>query len=683
VVVLPMGRGDAILISEEEEDSNDNDQDPPVDDDDSSSSCLSHTPPDTLPVVLVDVERLTGYSFSSNNNDDEESEELAALRRTVRTALWGEEVVEPATSASTSAANAATAGGETTEDEKKQVQPHSAELEQQQAKEEESVVLARDFEERVTDLFATGMARHGDSSMTNKNHQFVAVEYPEFLCQPCSENDDDGATGSAMVLPTARVWKRLSQPHAVPVVDRLLRQRLRACSRSLLWKHAMHAELRRLVRSEEAAVHRRRQRDELAVWKVQGRRAQLDRLYEVREVLQERVQQAVQQQNALEGQRERAVQKELQKRRLVPPSGGSGGVGTGTGGLEAFDFESTVFAFPDRKNGGPSLLLGLKEDDDEEEYQRFLEQQEGSDDDEGELQSEGGAFDENGNESEDALDATDDVAEECAGATSPNDVTRVSSASKKERRKAAARNHRQRLQESNKEAEHRAKLLAAQAEEEAVRERCTTQQLRIHMAVVNSLTAKLKQVDDLLESLQEEQWADEEAAEEEAESPQNSATRKIPAEPSDEPQLSLLDQVLAMILGASPPPEGTSLEDHVRFLEQEHTAILREWKEHFGRLPPPLLSSSSTLDTSTANQGWDTTKTTPAATTETAVGVNALPNSATPADMRQSLGIVENDGELWDSDGEEEGDDEAEIQQPSRPTERPVGLRPGGRLPPQ
>ena len=116
-----------------------------------------------------------------------------------------------------------------------------------------------------------------------------------------------------------------------------------------------------------------------------------------------------------------------------------------------------------------------------------------------------------------------------------------------------------------------------------------------------------------------------------------------------------------MILGACPPPEETSMEDHVRFLEQEHTAILREWKEHFGRLPPPLLSSSSRLspvDTATANQGWDTT-TTPAATTETAVGVNALPNNATPADMRQSLGIVENDGELWDSDGEEGDDDDS------------------------
>ena len=120
------------------------------------------------------------------------------------------------------------------------------------------------------------------------------------------------------------------------------------------------------------------------MWRAQRRRAQLDRLYEVREVLQERVQQAVQQQNVLEGQRERAVQNELQKRRLVHhhPSGGGG-----TGGLEAFDFESTVFAFPDanRENGGLSLLLGLKEDDDgeEEEYQRFLEQQEGSDDDRG------------------------------------------------------------------------------------------------------------------------------------------------------------------------------------------------------------------------------------------------------------------------------------------------------------
>ena len=73
-VLMPMDHGgNAILISEEEEDSkddNDNDDvddDPPVDDDDDdrSSSCLSYSPPDTLPVVLVDVERLTGYSLDS------------------------------------------------------------------------------------------------------------------------------------------------------------------------------------------------------------------------------------------------------------------------------------------------------------------------------------------------------------------------------------------------------------------------------------------------------------------------------------------------------------------------------------------------------------------------------------------------------------------------------------------
>jgi len=330
------------------------------------------------------------------------------------------------------------------------------------------------------------------------------------------------------------------------------------------------------------------------------------------------------------------------------------------------DLESTIFAFPD---DGTSLL-GVNDrgnDNDDEEYRRFLEQQQRE-------EEEDGAFDAYNKEDDDDIgvcssdDEEEDLSEAVAGSANPNDgdddddtaVPRSST----HRRKAAARKRQQRLQEASREAEHRAKLQAAKAEEQAVQEMCTTHQLRLAMAVTISLKDKLLQVDNLLESLQEEQWADEEEAEEQAtQQPRQHAAKAL--QQQRQPQLSLLDQVLAMILGASPPPEGTSLEDHVRFLEREHRTILAEWEKYFGRLPPPLTSSSTN---STADQDWND------GTTSTANMVNALPD-ATPQDRREWLGIVENHDEHWDSDEED--------VEPRPVLARPVGLRPGGRLPPQ
>jgi len=233
----------------------------------------------------------------------------------------------------------------------------------------------------------------------------------------------------------------------------------------------------------------------------------------------------------------------------------------------------------------------------------------------------------------------------------------------RQRRRRHNRQRQRRLQEAAREAEHRAKFLAAQAEENAVRESCTTHHLRLAMTVTQALQGKLQQADDLLESLQEEQWADEEEAEEQ--DPEFLSQEQSNME--QQHQVSVLDQVLAMILGACPPPEGTSLEDHVQFLEREHRTILEKWEQHFGRLPPPLPSPKNTAE-SAGGGDWDT-----AADTALSI-VNPLPD-ATPQDMRQSLGIEENENDNWDSDNE--GD--------SLPQERPrtVGLRPGGRMEPR
>jgi hypothetical protein len=66
-------------------------------------------------------------------------------------------------------------------------------------------------------------------------------------------------------------------------------------------------------------------------------------------------------------------------------------------------------------------------------------------------------------------------------------------------------------------------------------------------AAVQSLEVRMNQVDDLLESLQDEEWADEEDGFKPKDNNEDSSAAN---------ELSLLDQILAMILGTLSPEQS-------------------------------------------------------------------------------------------------------------------------------
>lgn len=116
------------------------------------------------------------------------------------------------------------------------------------------------------------------------------------------------------------------------------------------------------------------------------------------------------------------------------------------------------------------------------------------------------------------------------------------------------------------EHQHAEKLQAATDVENSVLEECTSSALRVAMAKAAALKKKLVEVDDLLESLQDEEWAE---ADDEVDSNQLMYPH---------PRDSLLMPILAMVLG--------SCEMQPTSLIQEHRDIVEAWEAFFGRLPP-------------------------------------------------------------------------------------------------
>jgi hypothetical protein len=325
--------------------------------------------------------------------------------------------------------------------------------------------------------------------------------------------------------------------------------------------------------------------------------------------------------------------------------------------MEAFDFDNPVSDYATGLTA-EDLFGGLRTEEENDAYQHLPIMS--SDDDDNEIE-------EVDHQSEVLSEEADDGDNEVAGGQQVVVAGEGEAASmqlpcfSKERRQAAARRRRHKLQIAAEEAERKARKEAAAKEEERVREAYTTQDLRMAQAVVKSLQERLQQVEDLLESLQEEEWADEEEKEDvEEEGPSS----KLPAS-SSQTEPSLLDQILAMIFVATPASDGISQEEHFRRLGEEHLTILRQWKEHFGRLPPLLLPPQQTPSANKASQ-------------------NAVVETKPPV-TRESLGIVNNEDDDWEdygisSDEEDvQTSEEARVQEVEPAKKVVTGLRPGGR----
>ena len=230
----------------------------------------------------------------------------------------------------------------------------------------------------------------------------------------------------------------------------------------------------------------------------------------------------------------------------------------------------------------------------------------------------------------------------------------------------------QRREETSKRNHHEAFL----------KDKHTTNELVLAQTLLEALEKKVKDVEELLENLQEEEWAAEEEAEQEDEQAQN--VHNNTTTDNSATGMSLLDQILAMILGALPMEAGSKdRERHFRYVKEEHEFIVSGWKDYFGRLPKvfvpgeqedphqaadddeqedalPLGNPATTAlsrKIHKPNAGFAappsealmklskiTSKKSAAANTP----ANANAVVATPQEQRMALGIVDNEDADWD-----------------------------------
>jgi hypothetical protein len=143
-------------------------------------------------------------------------------------------------------------------------------------------------------------------------------------------------------------------------------------------------------------------------------------------------------------------------------------------GLEAFDFASTVFAFTSGLGNGN--MMGLDEEDEDDALggnfvEPDKEKDDYSDEDGYEVYKSG---DDDGGDDDDDDDDDEEEAEPVVAVGS--DVGNLP------------------IPSQGGQAEHRSKLDAAKEEEKHMREKCTTQELKVAVAVVHSLEGRMEEV---------------------------------------------------------------------------------------------------------------------------------------------------------------------------------------------
>lgn len=431
--------------------------------------------------------------------------------------------------------------------------------------------LSLDFDERVVELFESGVARHVDSMMPaaiacvdkekkvaneatdsigkNAVYPFALIPYPEFLSSEISPTSRS----------TIRLWKLLNNTHESPLLTRLFAH-LRNTSRSLLWKADMHQELCSLARQEYKAQIKRQQMIEYNEWKETVRKERLEKLYDVRETFQLRVDVARRKHESFVEERELRVERELKRR-----------------GLHQYRITSRQYTEDSAKDGEEYY----DEDgwggavDEEEIFGDEIDYIDESSHDEANEWSPLGlkiAI----NTPEDSLEEVRKAKEELRNNKNLKQLEPITHSDNQNRKSERS----QRLKDQTSSTNNS----FFEKQEAAIRESLKTNEERIAEAVLSNLEGKLQSVDELLETLQEEEWADEEGDE----NNQLSLGEGMGEEIGEVTEMTLLDQILAMILGALPKESSgaTDEKEHFAFVKEEHASIISSWKETFGRLPP-------------------------------------------------------------------------------------------------
>ena len=552
---------------EEESINNANDEDSVSDDDE--DDVLSLSPPESLPLLIVDLESLCGYKPMN-------VEEAGMLRQDIYDSLLSTNNLD------------------------------------EEKNEDDELLLV--YEAKTEELFESGMAFHsntseqtGNETFSNGNIQLAIIPYPEYLpihlpgkqsdhTETTDDNNNKDDHDSFTLQRTERIWKQVTYPYQIPkryskdialtrenpnkndinefksgdaasIVSRLLGH-LANCSRPLTWKYQMNKEIRRMANEEFQYIIDKTHQQELKIWKTQTRPKQLDRLYQVRETFDEQLQLATEKYESIMQEKEERVRIELQKQKA-----------NGTikhGGISALDWEEGVD--PSFFHDNDQNLNKSNNDDDDDDENHIKVPGSDSSIDSGYEYS---YSDDGGNDSSDS----DNVHKNNDEIVMPSPTNSRRKANRKRRGKRNTQN-KKKLEENEKKRVEEFKQIydEALAEEERVREMCSTHEERIAHSILINLQKRMESVDQLLEKLQEEEWADEEE-QETMESSMNSQSND--ETDTSKRTISLLDQILAMALGALPPVnQQQTEEEYYIYISKEHEEIVDQWKECFGRLPP-------------------------------------------------------------------------------------------------
>jgi len=500
-------------------------------------------PPSSMPMVLVDLEMLCGVV----PYDEEEKQEIVTQLMEMLMGSVQEE-----------------------DEDNDQEQEQEPQTPQDLTKGDG---LSLDFDERVVELFESGVARHVDTMMpaaiacadeekrvdneatdstSNKAvYPFTLIPYPEFLSSEVSPTSRS----------TIRLWKLLNNTHESPLLTRLFAH-LRSTSRSLIWKADMYQELCSLAKQEYKAQIQREQMTEYNQWKETVRKERLEKLYDVRETFQLRVDVARRKHESFVEERELRVERELKRR-----------------GLHQYRITSQQYTEENAKDGEEYY------DDDgwggavneEEIFGDDMDDIDENSHDEGDEWSPLGlkiAI----NTPEDSMEAVRKAKEELQNNRNLKQLEPITHSDNQNRKSERSQKLKDQTSSTNNS--------FFEKKEAAIRESLKTNEERIAEAVLTNLEGKLQNVDELLETLQEEEWADEE--DDENSQPCLDVGTGEQGEVDEPSEMTLLDQILAMILGALPKESSgaTDEKEHFAFVKNEHASIISSWKETFGRLPP-------------------------------------------------------------------------------------------------
>jgi len=658
-----------------------------------SPSNQTSSNPETLPGVLIDIQTLVGYL----PND---SDEVELVQTQLLEAMWARYELEHTTPKKFHDAG------------------------------NHGLLPPPDFDIQILELFDSGLARYCDDGLTttttttSPQHNIpllrddgrLFIRYPRYLQSP--------VTGEH--ISTITLIQELRKPPTLAFLQKLWKY-LAECSRTLFWKRDMAVELLHLIREEQAHM-------EYQEWKESKRQSKLDNLYSIRETLVHQVEMAKAKVDVLEEEREDQVKiamepihrKTLQKE---PDS------------MNAFG--TSELSFPDEfqwlglrddpplqeeeeddwgRDSNDSYGDEIDDDSDGTDDDAFDDDDHDDDDDDDSFNGDVSSVDERGSQVQIGDSSTDIMADEghptstdSPFLTTPESILQQGEESAEitddsmlknvgdddglvsgdgpalllpfQKRKKRREKAKRRRQQDRKMAERKAREEQLQKIESQLRTKFTGKELIIAQTMHNALVEKMTKVEDLLDSLQDEVWQAEE--EEEGQEVDDDANKNPSDDRGEEPTFSLLDQVLAMILGATPVVGGMKPEEHYLSLQVEHRRIVQAWKSHFGRLPPPAGFTSNPSQ-----------KPTPEEEEEPSPVPRTQEDPVNSKEKRQQLGITENNDDDWEAlDNLLDDGNASKTKLPTRdidvaPTKPPmkpyvpetlppprlVGLRPGGRV---